>query len=552
MTTYRADDDSTQAVGAVRVYAFYRVTFSLLFLAILLSGASRELFSSARPLIQSGAIYAFVGTSAVFLAHALWCRFALRPTALFVHLVVDIGCIAALAFGSGGIASGFGVQLLITVACGGAAFQTRLALLLAAIASLAVLAQEIATALSRTGDPAPVAAGLLGLLLFATAIGVQHVNSRLRTAQQREAVHASTAAQLQQLNELIIQRMLTGILVVDQTGQIELINAAAVSLLGGHQPQRPLAPRQFLGVCPPLLNLYQRWKSYPWLQPPLFTSAGTQIQASFASLDQRDNRRTLIFLEDNRVSAQRAQQLKLASLGGLTAGIAHEIRNPLGAISHAAQLLGESGAADASVQRLAAIIVKHSERINQIVENVLQLSRQKPAELGRFNLKSWLQKFIAERAEQSGSSTLIEAVIEADTRGPGLLVEFDPSHLHQVLTNLVDNALRHSAEHSGTPWAALEFGTDAASGRPWLEVRDHGAGVSAVDQQRLFEPFFTTSRTGTGLGLYISRELCAMNRATLEYQPRAASAPGATGACFRIGFAHPDRMLDQRPRTTET
>lgn len=547
MTTDRTADNSNQAMGSVRVYAFYRVTFSLLFLAILLSGASRGLFAATQPLIQSGAIYAFIATSAVFLAHALWRRFALRPSVLFIHLVVDVGCMAALTFASGGVASGFGVPLLITIACGGTAFGMRLALLLAAIASLAVLGQEVVVALARNGEPGPVAAGLLGLLLFATAISVQRANSRLRSAQQREAVHADTAARLQHLNELIIQRMLTGILVVDASGRIELINAAAVGLLGGHQPQRPLAPRQSLGVCPELLGLHQRWKAYPWLQLPTFASGGTEIQASFAALDQRDGQRTLIFLEDNRASAQRAQQLKLASLGGLTAGIAHEIRNPLGAISHAAQLLGERDAADTSVRQLAEIIVRHSERLNQIVENVLQLSRQKPAELVRFDLKRWLQKFLAEFSQRPGPS----AAIEADTAGPALLVEFDPSQLNQVLANLLDNALRHSAEHSGEHWAALELGTDATSGRPWLDVHDRGAGIGAVEQQRLFEPFFTTARTGTGLGLYISRELCAMNRATLEYRPPTQGGP-ATGACFRIGFAHPGRVLDQRPRTIET
>ncbi|MGE3296754.1 MAG: PAS domain-containing sensor histidine kinase [Porticoccaceae bacterium] len=547
MTTDRTADNSSQAMGSVRVYAFYRATFSLLFLAILLGGTSRGLLAATQPLIQSGTIYAFIATSAVFLAHALWRRFALRPSVLFIHLVVDVGCMAALTFASGGVASGFGVPLLITIACGAAAFGVRLALLLAAIASLAVLGQEIAVALTRNGEPGPVAAGLLGMLLFASAISVQRANSRLRSAQRREAVHADTAAQLQHLNELIIQRMLTGILVVNPSGRIELINAAAVGLLGGHQPQRPLAPRQFLGVCPELMRLHQRWKAYPWLQLPTFASGGTEVQASFASLDRRDGQRTLIFLEDNRASAQRAQQLKLASLGGLTAGIAHEIRNPLGAISHAAQLLGERGASDASVRQLAEIIVRHSERLNQIVENVLQLSRQKPAELVRFDLKRWLQKFLAEFTQRPGPS----AAIEADTRGPALLVEFDPSQLNQVLINLLDNAVRHSAEHSGEHWAALELGTDAASGRPWLDVHDRGTGIGAIEQQRLFEPFFTTSRTGTGLGLYISRELCTMNRATLEYRPPPQIGL-ATGACFRIGFGHPDRVLDQRPRTIET
>lgn len=546
MTTERTDDNN-EAVGAVRVYAFYRLTFALLFLVVLLSGAAHGLLAPTRPPIQAGALYAFIATAAVFLAHALWRHFALRSAALFVHLAVDISCMAALTFASGGVASGFAVPLLITVACGAVAFHLRLALLLAAVASLAVLGEEIAVALTRAGDPGPVAAGLLGILLFATAISVQRANNRLRSAQRREAVHADAAAQLQQLNELIIQRMLTGIVVVEQSGRIELINAAAVGLLGGHQPQRPLAQGQFLGICPPLLKLFQRWKSYPWLQSPTFAAGGTDVQASFAALDSRDRRRTLIFLEDNRASAQRAQQLKLASLGGLTAGIAHEIRNPLGAISHAAQLLREGGGADCPVEHLAEIIVRHSERLNQIVENVLQLSRQKPAELARFDLKNWLQRYVAEFTQRPETS----AAIEADTSGPELLVEFDPSQLTQVLSNLLDNALRHSAEHSGAAWAAFTCGTDAASGRPWLDVHDRGAGVGAVEQQRLFEPFFTTARTGTGLGLYISRELCAMNRATLEYRARDSdAAPG--GACFRIGFAHPNRMLDARPRNDGT
>ena len=271
----------------------------------------------------------------------------------------------------------------------------------------------------------------------------------------------------------------------------------------------------------------------------VFNATGNEIQPSFAPLDQDGGGRSLIFLEDNRAQAQRAQQLKLASLGKLTAGIAHEIRNPLGAASHAAQLLRETCSLDTQAGRLAEIIITHTGRINEIVENVLKLSRQQPAQGVRFELQSWVREFVRdyEALPDSGAS------LEIDT-GASATVEFDATHLHQVLVNLLDNALRHSEQHCGIRWARILTDTDPGSGRPWLEVQDRGAGITTAQRERLFEPFFNTSHNGTGLGLYISRELCEMNHATLEYREEsAAQGEETTGARFRIGFAHPDRHI---------
>lgn len=537
----RTGDHSAPLIGAVRLYVLYRIVFALLFLTLLLSGAARDLFDALHPGMYATGAYLFAAGSALLAMHALGRGFALGEREFFAHALVDIAALGMITAAGGGIASGSALPMTIAIACAAAILPARLALALAALASLTLLTQETSQG-ARGGEPNLFAAGLLGALLFAVAVGVSQLNARLRDARRQQALQEHETARLEQLNALIVQRMRTGLVVVDRSGEIELINQAAVGLLGGHRPQRPLVPRQPLSLVPELHRLYQRWKIYPWLQPPVFSAAGNEIQPSFTRLDQDDAARALIFLEDNRAQAQRAQQLKLASLGKLTAGIAHEIRNPLGAVSHAAQLLREACAPDTQAGRLADMVVTHTGRINDIVENVLQLSRQRPAEVARFALHPWLREFTGDFHAQPGTDAALE-VVAADAE---VTVEFDPSHLRQILTNLLDNALRHSAEHCGARWARLQSGIDPVSGRPWLEVRDRGAGVAPEQRERLFEPFFTTSHQGTGLGLYISRELCEMNRATLEYRPpEPAAAPDAReGACFRIGFAHPGRHLE--------
>ena len=546
-------DDSARATAAVKLYALYRVAFALLFLILLLSGRSRELFPPLHALLYAAGVYTFAAGTAALVAHGLWRGFALGPRLLLTHLLLEIAAIGAITFAAGGLASGFALPLIISTACAAAVLTTRLALLLAAIASMTLLIQESALAL-RDGEPNQFAAGLLGALLFGIAFGIHRLADHLRDVERQQAIQATETARLEKLNELIIQRMRTGLVVVDQRGVIALINRAAVDLLGGHREQRPLVARQPLSAIAELYRLYQRWKIYPWLQPPAFTAGGSEVQPSFAPLEQAESRLTLIFLEDNRAQMQRAQQLKLASLGKLTAGIAHEIRNPLGAVSHAAQLLVEQCAEGTQAGRLAEIVVTHTGRINDIVENVLQLSRQRPAEGSRFDLRDWLADFVAEFTEQPGEPAALEVEADNGVLANGVLangaltngslkIEFDPSHLRQILANLLDNALRHSETQCGQRWALLRAGIDAVSGRPWLEVVDRGPGVATADRERLFEPFFTKSHQGTGLGLYISRELCEMNRATLEYRAPPGGAT-AGGACFRIGFAHPDRSVE--------
>jgi two-component system sensor histidine kinase PilS (NtrC family) len=226
------------------------------------------------------------------------------------------------------------------------------------------------------------------------------------------------------------------------------------------------------------------------------------------------------------------QQSKLASLGRLSASIAHEIRNPVGAMSHAGQLLRESPGLGADDRHLTDIIEKNAVRVSQIIENVLQLSRRETTRQERISLQEWLETFLQE----------FVATVQADPAsfrlqpgGGAMQVQFDPTHLHQVLWNLCDNSLKHAANGHSEP-VVLHTGRIASTGRPYVEVVDRGGGIDPANAERIFEPFFTDKAGGTGLGLFISRELCQTNGALLAYESR----PGG-GSIFRVIFADPQR-----------
>jgi two-component system sensor histidine kinase PilS (NtrC family) len=256
---------------------------------------------------------------------------------------------------------------------------------------------------------------------------------------------------------------------------------------------------------------------------------------NFARLDPGHESHTLIFLEDNRAINQQAQQLKLASLGRLTASIAHEIRNPLGAISHASQLLSEDSALPPSDRRLVEIINSHTKRVNQIIENILQLSRRRVSNPETIRLDEWLPKFTNDYIASKGPNN--KPIIDC-LAGDAIDAKFDLGQLQQVLTNLCDNGLRYSHPPANCAHLVLEAGIDSATQQPYIKVIDFGDGISKENLQHLFEPFFTTESTGSGLGLYICKELCESNQALISYSHTHEGL-----SCFHIQLAHPDKTL---------
>lgn len=526
------------SIRLLSLYLTYRLLLALLLLASFVAQLAPEIIGTFNPSAYFYTACAYLLATMVDVVACLLRRFHLHPAHLLFILLVDICVHTVLMNASGGLDSGIGYLMLVTVAAGSIIFTGQLAVLIAAIASIGIIIESASQLLLGTGEDSLFPAGLLGILLFITALLFQGLNRALRRAETAANREAEQAAQLQELNERIISRMLTGVVVVNGGGTIELINQSAAQLLGGNGGTPPLRQGDKLSREHTLNNQLRLWRSTPWRRMPPFTPrlGNTQVQASFKPLDQSGNGRTLIFLEDFRAAAQQAQQLKLAALGRLAGSIAHEIRNPLGAISHASQLLEERCHDDATTTRLTGIIAKQVRRMNQIIENVFELSRPHTHDFKQIELGSWLRHYVQEYQETADHPTSIVLEVEQED----FMVSFDPSHLQQVLSNLLDNAVRHSRAHSGEPWAKLHAFRSGIDTLPILDILDKGPGVAEEDRDKLFEPFYTTSTEGTGLGLYIAAQLCAINYATLKYQAREDSDSG----CFRISFAHPGKILE--------
>jgi two-component system sensor histidine kinase PilS (NtrC family) len=357
----------------------------------------------------------------------------------------------------------------------------------------------------------------------------------LRESEERVRQREVDVANLAELNQFIVQHLRESILVVDANDTIRLINESAALLLqGANVPQgTPLGE-----VSPRLLYLLETWRrrADDWQLTTLTMLAsdgGTLVQPHFVSLDSSGKGPTLVFLEDTTLIVERVQQSKLAALGRLSASIAHEIRNPVGAMSHAAQLLAEAPALTTQERRLADIITSNGERVSTIINNVLQLSRRDTTRPERLELNVWLREFLAEFHQ---TSEVDEHAIRLIDGGSELDVRVDPSHLYQLLGNLCENALKYGRRDDQDAPIELRTGRIHTSDRPFLEVLDRGPGIALPDAERIFEPFFTGSKGGTGLGLFIARELAQCNRAALIYEPRNGG-----GSVFRVVFADPQR-----------
>ncbi|WP_437882010.1 sensor histidine kinase [Pseudomonas sp. LRF_L74] len=451
---------------------------------------------------------------------------------IFSLALTDVIMLSVLFYAGGGIPSGIGNLLIVSVAIANILLRGRIGLLIAAVASSGMIYLTFYLSISHPAAATQyVSAGSLGALSFAAAIFLQRITRKLKQSEILAEQRATDVANLEALNALIIQRMRTGVLVLDSSHRVLLANQGALSLTGCND----LSGRIIDPHCPELLSSLYQWQSNPTLRTrSLQISAdGPMVQPSFIALQRGSSQHTLVFLDDISQITQQAQQLKLASLGRLTAGIAHEIRNPLGAISHAAQLLQESEELVGPDRRLAQIIQDHSRRMNLVIENVLQLSRRRQSEPQLLDLKYWLHRF----ASEFRTTAKADQTLHLETRGRGLQTRMDPNQLTQVLTNLVQNGLRYSAQKNSQGQVWLRLFRDEESDLPVLEILDDGPGVPPEQTQQLFEPFFTTDVKGTGLGLYISRELCESNQARLDYKLREEG-----GSCFRVIFAHPRKL----------
>ena len=532
----RAAEEPDLAWRVLGTLNAFRVLLAAGLLVIFIIGGETPVFGERYPTV-------FTATTAGYLVFAVLSAFSLRQRWLPVsaqavtHALVDILAIAVLMHASGGIESGLGGLLVVFIGAGSLVLPLRFPTVLAAIATFAILGEQLYSQISGIGfDVNYPAAGILSAIIFGMALATRPLGRRIQASEALALQRGVDLRNLSQLNEYIVQHLRESIVVIDQANEIRLSNASASQLLG---IQGPISGSPLAEIYEPLDSYVKNWRQdADFGSHPEFTISGSRnsvpLTAHLAPLGRGDNRvgPVLIFLEDTSLMNERVQQSKLASLGRLSASIAHEIRNPVGAMSHAAQLLAESEGMAEDDKRLTEIIQTHSGRVSHIIDNVLQLSRRESSQPEVLSLQPWLDDFAHEftRTFELQEGELTVGAIDDDVEA-----RMDPSHLRQVLWNLCDNAVKYASETGGI-LVELRAGRLQGHGRPYIEVLDHGLGVDPATAEKMFEPFYTQRSGGTGLGLYISRELCELNRATLQYLDR----PGG-GSIFRIVFADPDR-----------
>ncbi len=479
------------------------------------------------------ALIALLGAGCVFLV-LLQRRTPRSQVQTYLQFATDLVAVAVLIHASGGISSGLGGVLIVSVGTLALLLPPDRAFLIAAVSALVLLGEQMYAQLqgiTTSAQFAPV--GILGAVIFVITAIVQLLRTRLVETEALAEQRGIDLRNLVELNEYIIQHLRESIVVVDGEDKIRLINESAVKQLGGGGSS---SGTDLAAVSTDLAGLLREWRSgrsVDRTQMAFSSPDGATIQPHFAPLSTGRSGGVVIFLEDTSLIAERVQQAKLAALGRLSASIAHEIRNPLGAMSHAGQLLAESPSMGQDEHRLTDIIRVNARRVSQIVESVLALSRREAARPESLQLIPWVEDFTREFVE---TLELYEGAVRLVPGSPDIEVRMDPTHLHQIVWNLCDNAVKYASAEAGAIAVELSCGVLEPSGRPYLEVADRGPGIKPDKVEQIFEPFYTSQPGGTGLGLYISRELAERNGAALRYHPR----PGG-GSAFRIVFADPRR-----------
>ncbi|NEV62894.1 sensor histidine kinase [Thiorhodococcus minor] len=447
-----------------------------------------------------------------------------RSTQVQLAIFIDIATFTALMHAAGGISSGLGILLAVSVAAGALMMEGRLSLFFAAVAALAIISQQIyASFLGADIRTSFTQAGFLGLLYFAVALLSHVLYRRIRSAEALAARRKVDIDDLAKLSEFVIHSIGTGILVADGERRLRLVNEAALDLMAAERVSPGVSLNE---LSPELCDWLADQVQSPHPKDGLIRIGEREIWASIRLLGDFRASGVIIYLRDNQEAIEEAQQIKLASLGTLTASIAHNIRNPLSSISHAAQLLAESSHLDADDQHLIEIVRRNSGRIEETVESVLELSRRNQIDPQEIDLKHWLQSFAHELRE---SKALAETALLVDLDSAPTQIQVDTRHLHQILANLCENALAHGGIDGQDVSVQIRLERREERGEAWLEVRDRGPGIAPGIVKEIFSPFFTTKSQGTGLGLYIARELAESNGLRLVYEPVRP-----TGSCFRL------------------
>lgn len=527
----RSDDERDTLRRSLQYLNVLRLLLALLAVVVVFSTALIDLSPAYKPYLARAAALIYLLAALAFLGN--WYRDTADVHQLAAQsLATDLVIIVVLMHCFGGLASGLGVLLVFVVGISALLLPLRSALFFSSLVTLLLIGEAFFVQQGRLELSArTMQAGLYGIAIFFTAAGCSWLGRWGREYRLLAERRSVDLANLEQVNELIIRRMRTGVLVVDEKQQIRKFNESAWTLLGNPN----VTERRLDVIAPALGERLERWRGTGRQEDEglLIQAAGKAVVPQFLPLPGARLDGTLIFLEDTAVVSRRARDLAQASLARLSASIAHEIRNPLGAMSHAAQLLDESENLNEQDRRLLDIIQNHARRMNDIVENVLLLSRRERARPEHLDIASWIRNLAGDfRRQHELLPGRLKLEIPADNNDMRVLV--DDGHLRQVAWNLMENALRHAGGDDKPATLTLRAVAIRENGGIALDIMDDGPGIPPEKRARIFEPFFTTHREGSGLGLYLARQLCEANQAPLEY----VQVPDY-GACFRILLPRP-------------
>ena len=516
-------DDGLTAIHwrTLRLLNIYRLIIALIF--------ASSLFLSHEKLWldNNTAIYYYTSISyfifSVIAAACTWRRYPSLEISLPTQTILDINFIVLLMFSMGGSKSGIGLLLIIIIAGASLVSQGRLALFYAAIATISLLLEQTYRSLNYDSQSdGYTQTAMLSLSCFAIAWLAHSLAKRMQQSETLASQRGIDLENLAQINELITQEMQDGVLVVDHKLMVKQHNIQADSLLGiGLSNWAESWLEQPLNnTMPELAKLLELWGKEQLVCNTTANSIiklqteARELRLRFLPVSTKRSDGAVIFIEDWSQTQTQAQQLKLAALGRLTANIAHEIRNPLSAISHANQLLQEDAVINSTSQRMLQIIADNVQRVDQIVKDVLELNRRDRTNQETIDLELFLTEFHIQFCivESIPVSVFKLSLANSLTR-----IKFDRRHLNQILWNLCKNGWRHCEKRDASLTLNLVVSNKTQSIR--IEINDDGGGVPTDIMPHLFEPFFTTESSGTGLGLYIARELSEANGAKIQYRP---------------------------------
>jgi two-component system sensor histidine kinase PilS (NtrC family) len=525
--------DDSQTWIPLEVFNLYRTSIAailnLLFLLASIPEFSKYLgiVPTQVPFFLGFTLYSYLGFS--LLCHFFTkIRFPQYWIQALLQILVDILTFTLLMQANKGLATGLSTLLVIVICAASVLLSSRLAFLCAAIATISVLLDQIFqqtfNGFSATNYPQ---AGALGLVFFSTATIINFFSKKLALNAQLVFDNQVAVRRLQRLSGHVVERIKIGALVVDEENRVTLANEAAIKLL---KKDRVEVEQSELEALSPRLNeKVKLWKTQEkkFFHRFLLTEQGPVVVITMHSLGEVYGDSVLIFIEDLSSYLKESQEIKLAAMGRLTATIAHEIRNPLMAIYHSAQLLSESKYLKKEDRHLINIIEENTKRTNAVTENILLLSRAKPSTPAEIYLLDWLNNLLTDFKLPNDMPLNVDLKIPVEMK-----IVFDSDQLRQVLINLLENGARYSFQACGEAKLILKGEMKPQTeANAYLDVIDFGSGVSEELQSAIFEPFFTTDRKGNGLGLFVVKSLCELNKAQVSYHPDRLNR-----SCFRVVF----------------